>query len=625
MLDTVAVPEQFEPIFRKAQEYVSAYFSQKKEDASTGTIEVFGQRYILIRAASMSVDFFDTIKGMFKDWGEENASEMARNLLFDVAHTIGKMDARNFHQRMGLHDPIEKLSAGPIHFSHTGWAFVDISAESKPTADENFYLLYDHPFSFEADSWEKSGKKSSSCVCAMNAGYSSGWCEESFGIPLVASEIMCKARGDIACRFIMAHPSKMAQYLQAYLRSHPEIPDNAMLYRTGGFFQEFKQAQDSLRKSEERFKQIAENAGDWIWEVNAEGLYTYSSPVVEKILGYKPEELVGKKCFYDFFAPDVKEELKKAAFGAFAKGQSVKGLVNPNVHKNGSIVILETNGSPIVNDKGKLCGYRGAYRDITERTKAEQSLEKLNKDLEAAVQELSRSNRQLQDFVHIAAHDLKTPVRGIGTLADWIISDYGDWFDEQGREQIRLLKARVIRIDKLIDGMLQYSKLVRTKQKEGQVDLNALVSEVIDRMKPPNNIEIAMDSLPGVACEYEHLELVFQNLLTNAVTFMDKTKGLIKVGCVEQGDFWRFYVSDNGPGIDQKYFDKIFKIFQTLPMKDEPETTGIGLAVARKIVELYGGKIWVESQPGSGSTFFFTFPRHIEKPVYAKAKANTAC
>ena len=106
---------------------------------------------------------------------------------------------------------------------------------------------------------------------------------------------------------------------------------------------------------------------------------------------------------------------------------------------------------------------------------------------------------------------------------------------------------------------------------------------------------------------------------------MDKTKGLIKVGCVEQGDFWKFYVNDNGPGIEQRYFDKIFRIFQTLPRQDEPETAGIGLAVVKKIVELYGGKIWVESQPGSGSTFFFTFPRHIEEPVYAKAKANTAC
>ena len=247
--------------------------------------------------------------------------------------------------------------------------------------------------------------------------------------------------------------------------------------------------------------------------------------------------------------------------------------------------------------------------EVTERKKAEMSLEKLNRDLKATVHELSRSNRQLQDFAHIAAHDLKTPVRGIGTLVDWLSSDYGDKFDEQGREQIRLLKARIIRIDKLIDGTLQFSKIVRTKQNEGQVDLNVLVSEVIDRMKPPNNIEIAVDSLPAVTCEYEHISQVFQGLLSNAVTFMNKPKGLIKVGCVEQGKFWRFCVSDNGPGIDQKYFDKIFKIFQTLPMKDEPETTGIGLAVAQKIVELYDGKIWVESQPGSGSTFFFTFPK----------------
>jgi predicted hydrocarbon binding protein len=243
MLDTVAVPEQFEPIFQKAQDYVKKYFSEKKEDATKGKIEIFGQRYILVRAASMSVDYFDTIKDMFKDCGDEKASEIARSLLFDVAHAIGKMDARNFHQKMGVQDPIEKLSAGPIHFSHTGWAFVDIFAESRPTPDENYYLIYDHPFSFEADAWEKSGKKSSFCICAMNAGYSSGWCEESFGVPLVASEIMCRAKGDDTCRFIMAHPSRIRRYLQEYLQSNLDISENTALYRIGGFFQERKRVE----------------------------------------------------------------------------------------------------------------------------------------------------------------------------------------------------------------------------------------------------------------------------------------------------------------------------------------------------------------------------------------------
>jgi signal transduction histidine kinase len=131
--------------------------------------------------------------------------------------------------------------------------------------------------------------------------------------------------------------------------------------------------------------------------------------------------------------------------------------------------------------------------------------------------------------------------------------------------------------------------------------------------------------LPGVTCEQEHISRVFENLLSNAVAFMDKPKGLIKVGCVEQGDFWRFYICDNGPGIEQKYFERIFRIFQTLPTKDEPDTAGIGLAIARKVVEIYGGKIWVESQPGVGSTFFFTFPKQRKESVYADTKAHTAC
>jgi PAS domain S-box-containing protein len=263
--------------------------------------------------------------------------------------------------------------------------------------------------------------------------------------------------------------------------------------------------------------------------------------------------------------------------------------------------------------------------EAAERTKAEQALDRLNKELESAVSELSRSNRQLHDFVHVAAHDLKTPVRGIGTLADWIINDYGDKLDNQGREQVRLLKARVVRIDKLIDGMLQFSKIARSKHKERQVNLNTMLSDVKSSLLTPGQIEIAVDSLPIIVCEHEHLEMVFQNLLTNAVYFLDKDKGHVKVGCVEQGNFWKFYVSDNGPGIEEKYFEKIFRIFQTLPKNDEPQTAGIGLAIVKKIVELYGGRIWVESLPGSGSTFYFTFPRTLEDASYAAAKTDSAC
>ena len=491
MLDTVKVPEQFEPIFQKAQDYVRRYFSEKREDASNGTIEIFGQRYILVRAASMSVDFFDTIKNMFKDWGDEKASEIARSLLFDVAHAIGKMDARNFHQKMGVQNPIEKLSAGPIHFSHTGWAFVDIFPESKPTPDENYYLIYDHPFSFEADAWEKSGKKSNFCVCVMNAGYSSGWCEESFGIPLVASEIMCKAIGDNTCRFIMAHPSKIKQYLQEYLQSHPEITDNAALYNIGGFFQERRQA-------EKRQTQLLE--------------------------------------------------------------------------------------------------------------------------------QLEKANQELKDFAYIVSHDLKAPLRGIGTLVKWITTDYADKLGQQGKEQLDLLCNRVERMHNLIDGILQYNRIGRIKEEKVRINLNELVPEVIDMISPPENITITIENdLPVIEYEMTRITQVFQNLLSNAVKFMDKQQGYIRIDCAEEESYWKFSVADNGHGIEEKHYERIFQMFQTLVPRDEVESTGVGLTIAKKVVEMYGGRIWVESVVGEGSTFFFTLPKQEARGVEnAKLKSSFA-
>ena len=140
---------------------------------------------------------------------------------------------------------------------------------------------------------------------------------------------------------------------------------------------ERKKTEEALRKSEERFRQIAENSQGWIWEVDTNGLYTYVSPVVEKMLGYKPREIVGKKHFYDFFHPDDRKEMKKAAFEAFAKKASFREFLNRNIHKNGKKVWLSTSGVPILDKKGNLLGYRGADTDITERKNAEEELMRL--------------------------------------------------------------------------------------------------------------------------------------------------------------------------------------------------------------------------------------------------------
>jgi signal transduction histidine kinase len=262
-LRTVSVPESIAPIFRKAEDYVRRYFADRADDPERSSITISGERYILVRAASMSVEFFDLVTSLYADKGPAEAGSVAKNLLYDLAHSLGRADARAFAAKMHVTDPIEKLSAGPIHFSFAGWAFVDISADSRPSPDEHYYLLYDHPFSFEADAWLRAGRKTDFTVCVMNAGYSSGWCEESFGLPLVAAEVECRARGDDHCRFIMAPPSAIEAHVARYLESHDSAERN---HRTSGgtavtvpeYFQR-KRLEEALRSANEQLeRRVAE-------------------------------------------------------------------------------------------------------------------------------------------------------------------------------------------------------------------------------------------------------------------------------------------------------------------------------------------------------------------------------
>jgi len=222
-IDSVKVPPAFEPPFARAQEYVQKYFSDRQDAPQQGTITIGGERYILVRAASMSVHFLDFVKNMYPGLDDREAVEASSRVLFDIAHAIGNADARAFHKATGMEEPVAKLSTGPVHFAFTGWGFVDISPESVATPDEHYYLLYDHPHSFEADSWIAQRGKTDFCTCVMSAGYSSGWCQESFDIPLAAQEILCRSRGDEACRFIMAPPDQMRRYIDRYVETHPEL------------------------------------------------------------------------------------------------------------------------------------------------------------------------------------------------------------------------------------------------------------------------------------------------------------------------------------------------------------------------------------------------------------------
>lgn len=223
--------------------------------------------------------------------------------------------------------------------------------------------------------------------------------------------------------------------------------------------------------------------------------------------------------------------------------------------------------------------------------------------------EVAVTNQELNDFAYIISHDLKAPLRGISSLAGWLLQDYGDRLDDEGKEMLNLLSDRVRRMGDLIDGVLKYSRLGRLREDQREIDLQTLVLEIIDLIAPPSEITITIDTnLPIVQAEKTRMQQVFQNLISNAIKYMGKPAGEIWIGHTQKNGFWEFYVKDTGMGIEERHFNKIFHIFQTLNPPDQSDSTGVGLAIVKKIIEMYGGHISVTSELGVGSIFWFTIP-----------------
>jgi son of sevenless-like protein len=209
----VRCPEPLEPLFVAAEDAMAQFFGDLRRRPERGEITISDVRYLLVRAASMSIQFRNELSSIY-------GLRTANQILYNFGRACGVQDAKMFHKRLGLTDPATKLAAGPVHFAHVGWACVDIFPESAPSPDENYFLIYDHPFSFEANSYTEAEIKSDAPVCFMNAGNSAGWCEVSFGVELVAKEITCRAQGDDQCIFVMAPPKKMLGYTRQYLAKY---------------------------------------------------------------------------------------------------------------------------------------------------------------------------------------------------------------------------------------------------------------------------------------------------------------------------------------------------------------------------------------------------------------------
>ncbi len=272
----------------------------------------------------------------------------------------------------------------------------------------------------------------------------------------------------------------------------------------------------------------------------------------------------------------------------------------------------------------ELRQYKGHLEELVNKRTIE--LETINEKLQQEVfqrqqsqekmalllQEVESANQQLNDFAYIVSHDLKAPLRGIGYLSEWLLTDYADRLDNEGKELINKLISRVKKLHNLIEAILQYSRVGRLQDRLQKIDLNEIVAETIELFQPLENIQIEIaNRLPVVNGDKTQIQQVFQNLLSNAIKFIDKPQGKIVVACTESDNYWQISVSDNGSGIEKQHFTSIFQMFQKLSHDPDADSTGIGLALVKKIVEMYGGKVWVESEVGQGSTFFFTLKKYL--------------
>lgn len=387
-----------------------------------------------------------------------------------------------------------------------------------------------------------------------------------------------------------------------------------------------KEQENILRISEEKFRILFEQAAVGIKRVDRTGKFLEANNKYCEILGLSKEELLNLSIEDVTFPEDLPFE-KDQIERLLSKEIDSFILEKRIIRKDGSLRWIKVTSSIPYNHLGhEWLVY--IVEDITKRKEAEEALMLTQKSLQESAQELGRSNRDLEQFAYVASHDLKEPLRMVTGFMQLLVDRYQNSLEETAREYIRFAVSGAQRMQNLIDDLLTYSRVSGRKLKERKpVDLNQITNQVLSIME--NSIkevqaQIIIEQLPTVRADNTHMLQLFQNLISNAIKFKSERPLQIKIQVKKNEQIrneqneqnkreqnkneWQFAITDNGIGIKKEFFDKIFVIFQRLHSRDQYPGTGIGLAIVKKIVETYGGRIWVESNQGEGTTFFFTLP-----------------
>jgi PAS domain S-box-containing protein len=374
--------------------------------------------------------------------------------------------------------------------------------------------------------------------------------------------------------------------------------DQKVMYAIAHDITERKQNEAALRASERKFGAIFDQTFELLGLLSLEGVILEANQTALKSIEvHQQSEIIGRLCWETPWwnhSPSSQTQLQQSIALA-AGGQFIRYEIQyPS--PSGDMMDIDFSLQPVFDEAGRVVQLLAEGHDISERKQTQANLE--------------QRNQELDSFVHIVSHDLKAPLRAVANLSEWIEEDLAGSLTVATQKQMNLLRARIERMSSTIDGLLDYARSGQTEDSIEPVVIADLIAEIVDSLAPPPTftIEIA-GNLPTLQTKRLPLSQVFANLIGNGVKHHDRADGKLHIGIIERGNFYEFAIADDGPGIDPAQHDRVFEIFQAVNPQNRSDSTGIGLAIVKKIIEAEGGKIRLESQLGQGTTFYFTWPK----------------
>lgn len=398
---------------------------------------------------------------------------------------------------------------------------------------------------------------------------------------------------------LMVHEAKIGErYFQFTVRGIPEL---GVGHVYGSDITEHRRADKALQESSQRLQALIQASPLAIWALDRDGNVQMWNPAAEHLFGWSSQEVLGRP--YPLVPEDGLDEFRSLREDTL-RGESHSGLELRRRNKDGSLIDIAIWTAPTWHAEGDVSGNMAVAVDLTERKRAEEAARRYS-------EELARSNAELEQFAYVASHDLQEPLRMVTSYTQLLAQRYNDKLDATGREFIAYAVDGATRMQALIGDLLAYSRIGTGGEEYQEIDCNAALTEAMASLRTvvkETEAVITHDPLPTLKADGTQLRQLFQNLISNAIKFRRDEPPRIHVSVeVKEGDCL-FAVRDNGIGIAPEDIDRIFVIFQRLHGRGEYPGTGIGLAICKKVVERHGGHIWVESEPGEGSTFFFSIP-----------------